>query len=99
MNKFNAGLAPQVIAVRINGFSDRKLARAVKKLCKHFNVDNSIPSLLAIGEYYGYTMGVIDGYVYMIEEECDLDRASYYQPEIWRLTLETEPDTQVVQHI
>jgi hypothetical protein len=99
MNGFDPRKAPDVIAVRLNNTSERALKKAIKKLTRHFHTGNSMLNLLQIAEYHGYFIGVFDNYFYVIHEESEFSITSLEEPEFWRMTLHSEPDTQVIQRI
>jgi hypothetical protein len=96
---FDPRKAPEVIAVRLNNTSERSLKKAIKKLTKHFGTGNSMLNLLQIADYHGYFTGVFDNYLYVIHEESEFSITSLEEPEFWRMTLNSEPDTQVIQRI
>lgn len=99
MRGFDPRQAPEVIAVRIKGTSDRSLKKAIKKLTRHFHTGNSMLNLLQIAEYHGYYTGVFGDYLYVIQEDSELSFASLEEPEFWRMSLYSEPDDQVIQRI
>jgi hypothetical protein len=55
--------------------------------------------LLQIAEYHGYFTGVSGKYLYVIHEASDLSTASIEEPEFWHITLDSEPDEQIIQRI
>jgi hypothetical protein len=99
MRRFDFRNQPVVITTKLRNSSERELHKAVKKFCKYFGVENSMLSLLQAADYHGYVMGIVDDYAYIIQEESDLDNASFEDPEFWRMTLESEPDELIVQRI
>lgn len=99
MNGFDPRRAPEVIAVRLRSTSERSLKKAIKKLTKHFGTGNSMLNLLQIAEYHGYYTGVFDKYLYVIQEDSELSLAGLEEPEFWRITLDSEPDHEVIQRI
>jgi hypothetical protein len=99
MRIFDPRTAPEIITVRINSTTERSLKKAVKKLTRYFSTDNSMLSLLQIAEYHGYFTGVSGKYLYVIHEASDLSTASIEEPEFWHITLDSEPDEQIIQRI
>jgi hypothetical protein len=99
MRGFDPRTAPVAIAIKLSSTSEKALKRAVKKFCNHFGIENSMLALLQIADYHGYVLGVVDNYAYLIREESELDAATILEPEFWRMTLETEPDSTIVQRI
>jgi hypothetical protein len=99
MRGFDPRIAPEVITIKLSSTTERSLKKAIKKMTRHFGTDNSMLSLLQIAEYHGYFTGVFGNYLYVIHEASDLSLASLEEPEFWRITLDSEPDEQVIQRI
>lgn len=99
MKGFDPRTAPEVVAIRLSSTTERSLKKAIKKMTRHFYTDNSMLSLLQIAEYHGYFTGVSGNYFYVIHEASELSLASLEAPEFWRITLDSEPDEQIIQRI
>lgn len=96
MSKFNPGLPAHVVAVPIRKLTRRQLRRAVRKMAKFFNVDNTVEDVAVVAEYFGYSMGSSSRFVFCVLEESRFNMIAIETPEIWDITIADEPDSRAV---
>lgn len=96
MRKFNPGYPPQVVAVPVRRLTRRNLDRAIKKLAKFFNVDNTLEHVSRFAEYHGYTLGSTDNFIFVVMDGSEFNDIAIENPEIWDLALRSEEDLEAV---
>ena len=96
MSKFNPGLSPQVVAHPISKLSTRQVDRAIKRFSKFFGVDNTLEDVVAIAEYWGYSVGNSFNYVFLVEDHSEYAKMAFETPEMWDLAIASETDPTAV---
>jgi hypothetical protein len=99
MSKFNPMLSPQVVAHPITKLSTRQVDRAIRKFAKYFNVDNTLEDVVAIAEYWGYSVGNSFNYVFLVEDHSEYSKMALETPEMWDLAIASETDSLTVKII
>lgn len=94
--KFNAGRDVQIVVVFIRSLKSRHFNRAVRKLCKFFNVDVTVNDLLAISDLYGYTLGTSDSMVFVVADGSPYAEMALLTPEILELSVRNDHESVVV---
>lgn len=94
--KFNPGYTPQVVAVPTRKLTRRGLDKAIAKLAKYFNVDNDLEHVARIAEYYGYSLGTTDHFVFVVLDGSEFASIAVEHGEIWDLTVRSEEDRRAV---
>lgn len=96
MRKFNAGLETQFVGVFVKNLKPRYFNRAIRKLTRFFNVDNTLEDLLAVASWYGYSMGTSDTMVFVVADGSEYGEMALLTPSILELSVRNEHDTNVV---
>lgn len=96
MRKFNAGLNSQIVVVPVRNLKPRSFNRAVYKLTKFFNVDNTLTDLLMIADLYGYTLGTCDSMIFVVADGSEYGEMALLTPSILELSVRSDDDNNVV---
>lgn len=96
MRKFNVGLEPQIVVVFIPRLKPRHFEKAIKKLCKFFNVDATLEDLLAIVDWFGYTLGTSDRMIFVVADGTKYAEIALLDSEILELSVRNDYDKNVV---
>ena len=96
MRKFNVGLEPQIVVVFIPNLKSRHFQKAVRKLCKFFNVDATVEDLLAICDWFGYTLGTSDRMIFVVADGSQYAEMALLNSEILELSVRNDYDKNVV---
>ena len=96
MKKFNAGRETQFIGVFIPNMKPKHFDRAIKKLAKFFNVDNTIEDVVAFAEWNDYTLGTTDTMIFVVLNGTEYGEIALLTPSILELSVRNEHDNSVV---
>jgi hypothetical protein len=96
MRKFNPGFPPQIVAVSVRRLTRRRLDRAIKKFARFFNVDNDLEQVSRFAEYYGYTLGTTENFVFIVLDGSEFNDIAIENPEILELAIHSEKDLEAV---
>lgn len=96
MRKFNAGLETQFVGVFIPNLKSRHFSMAIRKLTRFFNVDNTVEDLIAIADWYGFTLGTSDTMIFVVADDTEYGEMALLTPSILELSVRNEHDTNVV---
>lgn len=96
MRKFNAGLETQVVVVFVKNMKPKYFGRAISKLAKFFGVDDTLEDVIAIADWFGYTLGTSDNMIFVVADGTEYADMALLTPSILELSLRNEHDKNVV---
>jgi hypothetical protein len=96
MRKFNAGLETQAVVVFVKNMKSRNFSKALSKFARFFNVDDTLEDVIAIADWYGYTLGTADNMVFVVADGSEYGEMALLTPSILELSVRNEHDKNVV---